>query len=69
MWFRKSTPLFSKSEIQTIQQRVKASEAGTSGEIRIYIEMHCIWMEPVRRAAEIFHELKMFHTVNRNAVL
>ncbi len=69
MWFRKSTPLFSQSEIQTIQQRVKVSEANTSGEIRIYIEMHCTWMEPVRRAAEIFHDLKMFHTVNRNAVL
>lgn len=69
MWFRKSTPLFSTSEIQSIQQKVKLSEANTSGEIRIYIEMNCRWMEPVRRAAEIFHELRMFQTVNRNAVL
>lgn len=69
MWFRKSTPLFSTSEIQSIQQKVKLSEANTSGEIRIYLEMNCRWMEPVRRAAEIFHELKMFQTVNRNAVL
>ena len=41
----------------------------TSGEIRVYIESRCRYVDPLDRAAEIFAELKMYETANRNAVL
>jgi uncharacterized membrane protein len=64
-----SIHFLNKSEIETILQDVRTNELRTSGEIRIFIESKCPWMDPMHRAAEIFHELKMFQTAHRNAVL
>ena len=41
----------------------------TSGEIRVYVESHCRFVDPVDRAAEVFQVLKMEETAGRNAVL
>ncbi|MBL7774142.1 MAG: TPM domain-containing protein [Chitinophagaceae bacterium] len=71
MLFRtsKSNKFLSKQETEQIMACVRANEAGTSGEIRICIEGHCSYMEPLHRAAEIFRNLKMYETEHRNAVL
>ena len=41
----------------------------TSGEIRLYIENHCRYVDPMDQAAEIFFGLKMDQTKDRNGVL
>ncbi len=61
--------LFSKEENQRILDCVIENENKTSGEIRIFIESHCVYMNPLWRAYEIFNQLNMYQTVNRNAVL
>ncbi len=45
------------------------AEKETSGEVRLYIENKCRFVDPLDRAAEIFLQLKMNETANRNAVL
>lgn len=67
---RKSqTHFLSQDETEKILSCVKQKEEQTSGEIRICIESHCPYMEPLERAREIFHELSMFQTEQRNAAL
>ena len=41
----------------------------TSGEVRVFIENRCRYMDAFDRAAEIFYQLKMDKTDDRNAVL
>ena len=50
-------------------EAIRSAESRTSGEIRIYMESHCKYVDPVERASEIFFQLKMEQTVERNAVL
>ena len=59
----------SKKEIARILECIRENESYTSGEIRIYIEKHCSESEASIKAKEIFHQLKMYNTQNRNAVL
>jgi uncharacterized membrane protein len=67
--FSKVQYLFSKEETETILRTVQENEKGTSGEIRIFIESHCSYMDPIYRAYELFTSLKMYDTEHRNAVL
>jgi len=48
---------------------IKAAEARTSGEVRVFMEPHCSYMDPLDRAREIFANLKMYKTDERNAVI
>ena len=59
---------FSKEEQQKIVAAIKEAELNTSGEIRVHIENHCKG-ESLERAAELFYELKMYHTAARNGIL
>jgi len=54
---------------QLVVQAIQASEKRTSGEIRVYIEGRCRFVDPLDRAVEIFAALKMQETRERNAVL
>lgn len=65
----KSNSFFSSTENARIIQAIREAEQRTSGEIRIYIENRCRFVDPLDRAAEIFWGLKMDHTVYRNSVL
>lgn len=67
--FSKVPYFFSKEENERILSCIRENEAGTSGEIRIYMEKHCPYIDPIFRAHEIFSKLEMYKTVNRNAVL
>jgi uncharacterized membrane protein len=66
-WQKKQ--FLTKEETDTILQSIRVNEAKTSGEIRICIESNCPYMDSVERAKEIFVQLKMYNTKNRNAVL
>lgn len=48
---------------------VQHAEKNTSGEVRIFVESKCEYMDAVDRAKEIFFSLKMEKTKDRNAVL
>ncbi len=50
-------------------QAIKDAEKNTSGEVRVFIESKCSFVDPVDRAKEIFINLKMDMTKDRNAVL
>ena len=50
-------------------EAIRVSEKETSGEIRLYIERKNAYVDPLDRAAEVFFQLKMQNTADRNAVL
>ena len=52
-----------------VVEAIEAAEKRTSGEIRVHIEPRCKAGDPYRRAVEVFNELKMYETGQRNAVL
>ncbi len=60
---------FSPAEKNQIVAAIREAEQQTSGEVRVYMESHCRFVDPLDRAAEIFWILKMEHTEARNAVL
>lgn len=69
-YFSRSKEHFlSKKECLTIVQAIVANEKITSGEIRLCIEAKCNYVDPLLRAEELFHQLKMQKTEKRNAVI
>jgi len=50
-------------------EAIRSAEKQTSGEVRIYMEQHCAFINPIDRAKEVFLDLEMFKTKDRNAVL
>jgi uncharacterized membrane protein len=67
--FRSAQQHFSEADEQRIVEAIQAAEMRTSGEIRIFIEHRCRFVDPVDRAAELFFGLKMEQTQDRNGVL
>ena len=68
--FRKnSTYLFSAEEKEAIAAAIIQAEKKTSGEIRVFIENKCRFIEATDRAAELFQQLNMHQTAERNGVL
>lgn len=65
----KKQALFSKEEEERVVEAIRSAEKQTSGEIRIYIEQHCKYIDPLDRAKEIFVDLEMYKTKDRNAVV
>ena len=66
---KKRKTFLSKEDTETILTCIRKHEQLTSGEIRICIESKCSYMDPIDRAHELFHQLKMYNTVDKNAVL
>jgi uncharacterized membrane protein len=68
-------PFFSKKEFfSTLEKNqivaaIKQAEQQTSGEIRLYVESRCRYVESLDRAAEVFTHLDMGKTASHNAVL
>lgn len=60
---------FSEEEQQQITEAVRNAERRTSGEIRVFIESRCKYMDALDRAAEIFFGLSMEKTQDRNGIL
>ena len=64
----KTEDFLSKAEEQEIVHAIVEAEKNTSGEIRVHIEEHTE-KSPLERAQEVFFELKMDETQDRNGVL
>ncbi len=60
---------FSPAEKNHIVAAIREAEQQTSGEVRVFVESRCRFVDPLDRAAEVFWLLKMEHTEARNAVL
>ncbi len=60
---------FSEEEKNQIVAAIREAEQQTSGEIRVYVEGRCRFVDPLDRAAEVFAILKMGNTASHNAVL
>ena len=67
-FFRKRE-FFTEEERQQIVEAVRNAERMTSGEVRVFVENRCSYMDAIDRAVELFSELKMNETNDRNAVL
>jgi len=62
-------PLFNEAQQQQIVAAIQSAEQRTSGEIRVYVESRCRYVDPLHRAAEVFTGLHMEKTAARNGVL
>ena len=67
--FFKRKDFFSVEEKKQVIEAIREAEQKTSGEIRIYVESRCRFVDPLDRAAELFWSLQMDHTKDHNAVL
>lgn len=70
MWpFSRKKKFFSTEENELIVQAIRDAEKQTSGEVRIFVESKCSFIDPLDRAKEIFTQFKMENTEHRNGVL
>ncbi|GAO44762.1 TPM domain-containing protein [Flavihumibacter petaseus] len=67
--FGRKPRFFSHEETSRIIAAIREAETKTSGEIRVFIERRCKYVNPIDRAAEIFWNLQMDHTDERNGIL
>lgn len=67
--FLRRKDLFSDAEKQQIVSAIQAAEKQTSGEIRVFVESHCKYVNALDRATEVFAKMKMEQTAARNGVL
>jgi len=65
----KKKDFFSAEEQQLIIESIRNAELMTSGEVRVFVESKCSYMDAIDRAAELFFQLEMQKTDDRNAVL
>jgi len=67
--FRKKKSFFPEEDTRIIVKAIRHAENQTSGEVRVFVESRCSWVDAMDRAKEIFFSLKMDKTEQRNAVL
>lgn len=65
---KKKKQFFTNAEEKHIMLAIKTAETASSGEIRVFVESNCVGTVE-KRTVEIFKELKMQHTKERNGVL
>ena len=68
-FLRKKKEFFTVVEKKGIIEAISNAERRTSGEVRIFVESRCRYVDAIDRAAEIFFQLQMEKTDDRNAVL
>ncbi len=64
-----SEKFLSAADNKRIVEAIRLAEMRTSGEVRVFLEKRCRYVNPVERAAEVFFGLKMDKTEQRNGVL
>ena len=67
--WQKPKAFFTEEQKQHIVQAVQQAERQTSGEVRVYVESKCSFVDALDRAEEIFFELQMDKTALHNGVL
>jgi len=67
--FKRKKKFFTPEELALIAAAIKKAEGNTSGEVRVYVESRCSYMDALDRAIELFAQMGMQTTEERNAVL
>ena len=67
--WQKQKEFFSEEEKQQLVAAIQQAEKRTSGEVRIFVESRCRFVDAVDRAKELFLQLGMEKTKERNATL
>lgn len=67
--WQKRIDFFTAEQKQRIVAAVRAAEKRTSGEVRVFVESRCRYVDAIDRAAELFFRLEMDETDDHNAVL
>ena len=67
--WKKRKPLFNEEDSRLIVKAIRHAEQRTSGEVRVFVESRCSWVNALDRAAEVFFTLKMDKTEQHNATL
>lgn len=65
----KKKKFFTGEEQARIVEAIRTAEGQTSGEVRVFVESRCRYVDAIDRAAEVFFKLKMDQTEAHNAVL
>ncbi len=68
-FLRNKREFFTIEEKQNIAEAIQKAEQRTSGEVRVFVESRCRYVNAIDRAVEIFGNLHMYKTELRNAVL
>lgn len=68
-FFTSPPPLLNEAQQAQLLQAIRLAEQRTSGEIRVFVERRCRYVDATDRAAELFYEHGMQQTTQRNAVL
>ncbi len=67
--FRKKRPILDEESQQRVVACIKEAEGKTTGEIRVFVEHKCSYMNAMDRAVELFGSLGMYKTEMRNATI
>lgn len=67
--WQKKKDFFTEEEKKQLVDAIQKAEQQTSGEVRLYVESNCKYVDALDRAQEIFLSLKMHETELRNATL
>ena len=67
--FKRKKEFFEPEQKRLITQAIQEAERCTSGEVRVYVESRCSYMDALDRAVELFAKMGMQTTEERNAVL
>lgn len=67
--WQKKKEFFTDEEKEQLVKAIRKAEEQTSGEVRIFVESKCRFVDALDRAQEIFFGLKMHETALRNGTL
>lgn len=67
--FRRKPKFFNPEEQKLITTAIQNAERSTTGEVRVFVESRCSYMDALDRAVELFGKMGMHATEERNGVL
>jgi uncharacterized membrane protein len=68
-FFWNKKPLLAPEDQEQVVACIREAEKNTTGELRVFLESKCSYVDAIDRAWELFASLGMMETERRNAVL
>lgn len=65
----RNKPLIDTDDQERIVAAIRSAESATTGELRVFVESRCSYVDAMERAKELFFKLNMDKTERRNAVI
>ena len=67
--WQKQKEFFTAEEKQQVVEAIRKAEQRTSGEVRVFVESRCRFVDAIDRAMELFFQLEMDKTEERNGTI